>query len=496
MTKRMVLRMSCLVMSVCVVMSTAMVASSVGCVVSTGEKREMNVIIRMMDAQDRWFRENIIKPFEKEYHCKINVVVFDKVTDVETMLEREKTGKHETGLVKTEAPVLATFKRYMMPLEDVVGKEKMDKDMQDYVDNALGMGTFDGKVYYIPRKLEVRTMLYSKSKVADAVGGWGRYEDKINAAIRETNGYGLPAGYDLESDPNEWDLFDLFVVSYYWAHTPYFGFKMPRLAHRAKDYEGTTTFLVDRTYQMGGTQNDVLAMNTDPVIDMFEWEALFKHNKLYNPSMWKERWSGGGIWNAMKSGSVFLCFMHQIDAFFIHGGSHPTMQGFLANPNDMGLALMPMGVSLELGENGKPLRVGSRRASVTGWWWGIPKTSPNFMLSYELARWITNYENHLAECQTFGMMPIRKDVIGKLEAFPQPWMRDVFEIGHEQLSLPGTEPKPLISQWTDMSANYRNAWYDIIVGNNYHPKGKKGIDRAYISEVLDKYAEKNRRILA
>lgn len=111
----------------------------------------------------------------------------------------------------------------------------------------------------------------------------------------------------------------------------------------------------------------------------------------------------------MKDGKVFLAMMHQIDSFFIHGGTHPHMQGYLANPDDLGVAVMPKGNSFGLDSEGRPHRAGNRKAGTAGWWWGIPKTASHPQLSAELAKWITSHENHLSECKVFGMMPIRKD---------------------------------------------------------------------------------------
>ena len=238
-----------------VLIALMMISSSLGGVRSKEDVREMTLVIRMMDEQHRWFRENIVIPFEKEHNCKINVATFDKLTDIEIMLSAEaKNNKHETGLVKVMVEALTPLKDYMMPLEDAVGKEKVTKDMQEYVDKAVEIGTYDNKPYYMPRKLEIRTLLFLKSKVNDAVNGWTKFKDEIDSALKIENGYGLPANYAFESDPNQWDMFDIFVVSYYWAHTTYFRRQMPRMAHRAKDYGGTTTFMVDRIYEMGGTK--------------------------------------------------------------------------------------------------------------------------------------------------------------------------------------------------------------------------------------------------
>jgi hypothetical protein len=137
-----------------------MMSSSLGSVYSK-EEQEMTLVIRMMDEQHRWFRENIVIPFEEEYNCKINVATFDKLTDIEIMLSAEaKSNKHETGLVKVMTEALTPLKDYMMPLEDAGGKERLTEDLQEYVDKAVEIGTFDNKPYYMPRKLEIRTMLF------------------------------------------------------------------------------------------------------------------------------------------------------------------------------------------------------------------------------------------------------------------------------------------------------------------------------------------------
>ncbi|MBW2673887.1 MAG: hypothetical protein JRD89_10820 [Deltaproteobacteria bacterium] len=165
----------------------------------------------------------------------------------------------------------------------------------------------------------------------------------------------------------------------------------------------------------------------------------------------------------MKDGKVFLAMMHQIDCFFIHGGTHPQMQGYLANPDDMGVAVMPRGHTFELDDKGVPLRTGSRKAGTAGWWWGIPKTSPHPELSAALAQWITSYDNHLSECRVFGMMPIRKDITSDLQrVFPEAWMAAVFDTSVKQIELNGDTTGPLLPEYSDVGKIYLAAWYDIV----------------------------------
>ncbi|MCG0238804.1 MAG: extracellular solute-binding protein [Firmicutes bacterium] len=455
--------------------------------------KEMTVLIRMMDAQDQYFRENILKKFEQEKGVKLNVVTFDKEDDVLEMLRIEKeSGKHTIGLVKTVDTLVTPLveQGYLMPLKEIVGEEQLQKDLAEYAEDAVQFGTKNGVVYYIPRKLETNTMLYSKSKVAEAVQNWRKFEAELNEAVKKHNGFGLPKGFEVEADPNQWDWYDLLAVGYYWANTEYNGVKTGRIAHRTRKYEGTTTEIFTKVLQAGGQPEDMLNGDTDAVVDAFAWEALQKELGIYNPRMFTEEWTGGSIWQAIAEGQVFLSFMHQIDAFFVHGGSHPTMQGYMPDPDDMGLAIMPAGVSLAMNPDGTPKRVGTHMSNASGWWWGIPATSPDPKLSYELARFITSYEVHLAESKAFGMMPIRKDVLDGLDqAFEEPWMRDVFRVAKAQYEA-GTAFKPTLKAWPQVSNQWLEAWHDIIGGGKYLKDGR--IDLETIRQHLKPHAEKIR----
>jgi len=482
---------------------TALICTLLAPTVSFAQKRpKFTVVIRMMDIQDKWFRSNIIEPFEKEYNVDITVAVFDKMWDVPKLLELDAQKAEPTiNLVKTPKEIMLYLKKkgLIQPYDDIIPAYELKAAKADYDETALEvLGILDEELYFIPRKLETRMMIYLKSKMKDAIENWTKFRDEIDEALKADNGYGLPAGYTLETDPNQWDLYDLFVASYYWAHTPYFGMEMPRMAHRGKKYMGTVTGLADKAVEMGASQDNLLKLDSTPVVDMFQWEAVFHKNGLYNPGMWEEAWSGGGIWGAMRDGKVFLAFMHQIDCFFIHGGTHPMMAGYLAEPDDLGVAVMPLGVSFDLDRNGRPLRIGNRKAETGGWGWGVPKNAPYPELAWKLARYITNYQNHLAECQTFGMFPVRKDIVTAVKkVFPIAWMSEVFEISAKQVRLNAGFTAPLIVEWTDVGKVYLDAWYDLIVDKGYESIVRPGkVDRDKIISTLKlNYAPKVTEIL-
>ncbi|NIN01513.1 MAG: extracellular solute-binding protein [candidate division Zixibacteria bacterium] len=473
----------------CVIFLAAIISSS-SCA-KKSEKTEMTVLIRMMDIQDLWFRERM-KEFEKQNDVKINVVTFDQVEDVRQMIDLErKSGEQKIGLVKTALEMVYPLAKgnYLIPLEEIVESVQLKRDLNEYLPEAVRIGTVDGKIYYLPRKLEAYLLFFLKSKVTDAVERWEEDRVKIDAMLKPANHYGLPAGYQLEADPEQWDYYDVLVLSYFWANTPYHEIAIPRLAHRGKRYAGTINELITRVFQLGGEKEDILAMNTDPVKDLFQWESFFIKNNLYHPGMWEQAWSGGDIWRAISSGEVFMCFLHQIDLFFVHGGSDPTMTGYLSEPYDMGISIMPKGVSLDLTQNGQTQREGGHFSNLYGWWWGIPVTSPEPELSYKLARFITSRQFQIEECSRFGMFPVRNDVLDDLvQAFDEEWKRQIFEATRLQFER-GTKELPGLSQWPRIGKNYLDAWYDISVKRNE-------IKRDEISGSLKNYAKINQAILS
>lgn len=452
---------------------------------------EMTVVIRMIDAQDSWFRSELIPAAERELGIKLNVVTFNNNADIEAMAKLEiDSGRKSIGLIKTPQDEVFPMvdKGYMMPLSDIVPPDQLEQDLSEYLESAVEFGQIDGTQYYIPRKLETNTMLYLAPRVEEAVAGWEQFRDDLNAAFAEVNGVGLPADFAVEEDPNEWDWYDLTAVAWYWANTPGDdGRTAPRVAHRGLDYEGTTVELFTKVIQAGGTTEDFLNMRSDPVVDTFEWESFWVANGLYVPAMWEQSWSGGGIWNGFRDGLVYLAFMHQIDAFFIHGGTDPSMQGFLVNPDEMAVAIMPQGASLELDDSGNPVRVGIHGSNFAGWWWGIPRSTPNPEASYRLARFITSAEWHAREAQRFGMMPIRNDIYDDLGAtFQEPWMQNVFETALQQLAA-GTQPPPQIGSYAQVSQTYRDAWFEIVTRQNYGPDPET-VDRQTIINNLEPFA--------
>jgi ABC-type glycerol-3-phosphate transport system substrate-binding protein len=469
-----------------------------GCTGMKKQKQEFTVLIRMMPAQQRFFEQEIVAKFNKEHNCKISVAPFTNQLDIERFLKLDAgKAQPEIGLVKTpfEVTRVLVYKGYMQPLTAVVDSAQVMQDLAEYHQLATGLGYVDGLPYYIPRKLETRVLFYRKSMVADAVSKFDKYKKQINEDLKKQNKYGLPKDYALESDPSQWDFYDLFVVGYIWAKEEYNGVKMPRLAHRGAKYEGTALDLVDRALQLGATHQDILSLG-DKTAQTFLWENVFIRNGLYNPSMWQDPWRGSDIYNGIKDGKVFCTYLQQIDCFNVHGwADDPGMPSYLPDVKDMGLCAVPKAVSFDLTAQGQPVVDGTRMISTGGWWWGIPKTSPNAKLAYEFARFVTNHDNQAKECSKFGMIPVRKDILLNLpNVFDEGWVGDIFKTSVDQVNTNQLTTVPLVKGYPLVAQNLIDAWYKLCVGYDEKKDGK--IDAEIMKQNLVKdFGPKEKEIL-
>ncbi len=467
-----------------------------------GPKEELNVLIRMMPAQQRYFKNQVLPAFEKKHNCKVRLTTFNNSSDLDRMLKLDaKKSEPQISLVKVPFEITRQLVEdgLIQRLNSVTSPEQVKMDMAVYHPIASALAMINRDYYYIPRKLETRVLFYRKSKVKHALLKFSNYREAINTELKEINGYGLPLGYSLEENPAKWDLYDLYTIGSIWSKEEYNGSKRGRIAHRGARYNGTSQFMLDRAFQLGATQDDIRRMTGDAVEEMFLWEQAFIKNGLYNSGMWEDPWRGSHIYNAIKDGKAFLAYLQQIDLFNIHGWPEdPGMPSYLENPDDMGVAIVPNGVSFSLTSEGKPEIEGTRKISTGGWWWGVPTAAPKAELAYELAKSITSQISNAKESSQFGMIPVRKDLLENLSnVFDEGWVGEIYKTSIEQISLQLADSVitlvPLDKEYPKISDNYIDAWYDLAVDV---AKDDEKVDKSVIQSSLNKvYSAKARVIL-
>ncbi|MBD3419148.1 MAG: extracellular solute-binding protein [Chitinivibrionales bacterium] len=444
----------------------------------------VTVLIHMIPEQEAFFRNEVIPEFARRYRTKVEVISVRALDQLPVELNNRKGA---VSLVKVPFdqmwPLVADG--LIRPLNSFLTVEEIEEYEKDYA--LTWFAKKEGVYYYVPRKYETRIMVYRKSKVADALRNFKKFVKPLQGRLKELNGYGLPRGYALENNPDKWDYYDIFVLGWIWAHTPYDSVAMPRIVHRGKRYSGTTQRLIDRVFQLNGTQNSFFNMVDHPVIDTYFWEALYAYCKIYNPRMWENAYDGKKIWQAFADNTAFLSFMTQIDCFFLHGSRKHNIEGYLQDTEDMGIATMPQGCSFELYSDGACRRKGRKSITTGGWWWGIADGAHQPRLAYELARFITSKKVQVDECVRFGMIPVRQDVINKHSVlFPDSWISPIFYTSYMQLKQNGNNVVPYSKNYDKIAKCYLDAWFDIVVNKQWNLRGRPP-SRTFIHSHLSQH---------
>ncbi|MFP4012830.1 MAG: extracellular solute-binding protein [Chitinispirillaceae bacterium] len=453
----------------------------------------LSVLAPMSQDQQRFLEKEILPRFENRNRCRIKIINVEDTDGIKNSIDID-TGS--VGLVKVPFTVARQFAGttqllVMDSVLDVSGNKRFNQELL-----LTSLGAVDGKQYYVPREFETRLIVYRKSKVNEALRSWRRSKDAIDKSIKRVNGYGLPANYILEENPEEWDFYDIYVLGWIWASREQGGRMQPRIAHPLRENKGLTLRQIDHLVQLGADTSSIIGMQGDEVVDMFYWEAVYASLGIYNPDMWRQNWTSSDLWRAFGNDDVYLSFLTASDCFHIHGTGKDSLFGYLEDPEDMGVATMPSACSVELDDMGMPLRVGSKAVMTGGWWWGIPARSPDPVLSAKLACFLSQNENQIKECSSFGMIPVRKDVLSYMPImFGDGWITQVYNTSFHQLMKNDQHVIAGDLKSRRIFSLYGEAWSEIIVGENWSDDNLLP-DRAYIAKLIeDSYSPKAHNLL-
>jgi hypothetical protein len=449
-----------------------------GCAPAPGS---VNALVHMEPDQETYFKKEIVPPIEKQCHVKVDCIHYGSVDSMESWV-RMHAGAAGLVEVPFEKRSVLLGQGLFRRLDGVVGADSLAALMGGYL--LSGLGDAGGIPCLIPRVFETRIMVYCKSKVADAAAAWQSYKTEINGELKKYNGYGLPSNFSLKDDPCAWDFYDLFVVGWVWAHMSYEGKTEGRIGFPRKLDAEIWRGAVDRIFQLGGDSVSAVTMAGDPVVDAFHWDAVYAAANVYNKEMWERSWSESDVLQAFADGDVFLSFLAAPGCFYLHGTGSDGGSGYLKNSEEMGVALMPQGCSVELSGSALPARRGRRSVATSGWFWGIPVSAPDPAQSYAIAAALTSTSTQIMECSRFGMIPVRKEVLGDIPMmFGTGWISRLYEVSLKQLGQNSGMTIPQPPNGATIAARYRTAWNDIVAGKNWSTDTTIP-DRAYIRERL------------
>lgn len=449
---------------------------------------KLRVVMNLRPDQEETYRTRILKPFEKKHNCTVEIRAYRDPAELPALLSAADTiDLVDPPLEMTRALI---GRNLIAPMDEFLPAEELGELRKDFF--LMDLGAAGGRTYYLPRYLETPVLLYLKSQVAEAVQYWENRKEEIERVLARHNGKGLPRNYVLEKDPSEWDDFDVFVAGYYWASKEIQGQKRGRIALGPLASPSSPRTLMDKGFQAGAGQDDLLRMDGEAVVDMFQWQSVMVREGVFNPNLIKERWDDGRIREGFRSGELFLSQVTQMEAFLIHGNGTPEMPGFLADSEDMGIALLPRGTSLLLDPRGEPLRAGRRSVGTRSHWWGVTRRSRDRALAFRLAHYLSNTQNQIQECSAFGVIPARRDLLGELGLmFGGGWTSDVFQAASRQIVENRLAIHPMVEEFVEVGRNYAEAHREICLPGALQRTGFEDIRKA----LDDRFVPRQRAIL-
>ncbi len=431
---------------------------------SRGPKRY--VVMHLDATQGAWFQANVLDDFNAETNKNVEVIAVEEEEQLQSTAAKYGKDVLLVGLPTTQVGAAVT-KRLVRPFSDVVAGPRIASDFDDLDAKTLAIGRYADTQYFLPWMSRLDVAVYRVSKVRDAVLHWSLLRPEIEAALQAINGRGLPAGFQLEASPDQWDQYDLFVAGYYWANRVYDGKPArPRLAHRSGDEIDGEQDIVSGLYRQGLTDSALGAFTAVPANDYFQWEALFRQEGVYPEAMWgSEPFDDEAMIRGLQTGDVFFASIDSLEAFTLHGGSHSGAAPHITDPDDLEFTSLPRGASLELGPKGTSARIGKSFSFREDWVWAVPTASEAPTLGYDLARFLWRPEIHARQCEALGMLPQHPQVLAdRVSLFRLEWMSHLFEAGLSQAAE--AVPPEMISK--GYGSVYAQLWAKIA-GGDVHP---------------------------
>jgi len=443
--------------------------------------KKMTVLVDMEPDQRQYFKNTMLYGYEKKTAIKVNVLNYTNADSLEDHLKKYSGKVNLVELPLEKSDVLAR-KGFFKPLDSFLTAEELRFFNDNFLLGSFGM--VSNRPTLIPRSFETPVLAYSKSKVAEALNYWAENRELIAQNLKSYNGIGLPAGYNLERDPSLWDMYDIAVIGLLWTKGADGG---SRIAHVSRKNADLFSFIEGGIYRCGGDSLVVMGCRGDALYDFLHWESVLFRSGVYNQKMWDKGWGRDELMSAYANGEIYCMILSLDDCFRLHGTGHAERRGMLKNPDDLGLALLPQGCSVELDNNGTIIRRGGRGVVTKSTWWAIPYNASSALMSYRLAKYLSDTLQHVAGVTRFGLIPVRKEVVDTMDALiKDPWTKKGFEVSLQQIvynaayNVSGRIYSPMYINF------YIDLWYGMIVAQDWASQYGAIPERGYIKTAIEK----------
>ncbi len=396
-------------------------------------KRHLKILLRADAPRASWLQTNALAEFSANRDVVIDVETTDNFGATTARILAEK--EHPTGLalasIDDESTDALRDAGAVRPMQAVAPPEDLAAVEEDYLPEALERAREKNVLWFLPKRAEVDTAIYSRAAVEDVFLHWESDRDAIDHALREANGFGLPRDYSPKRMPDDWDSYDLFVAGWYWAHHR----GGPRIALRTGPNEDASRDLVELFFQHGITSEKLNHPEAPAVVDVLAWLALFHKHVLLAPGCDDPAGiSSDGVNTLFRNGELAWTLINQEDAFDLHGGARRDAPPGIDDPADLGWATLPIGASLEM-KNGRPARVGKSFALEEIHLWALPVHAPHPQLAWALARFLTQRGLQQRETEAQGLLPVRVDLQQEYPVlFRLDWMQRILDASYRQLA--------------------------------------------------------------